>query len=106
MFMALELTTGSMKTIKLEPIPPASSTNVSIASADYGAPPKPQVADDRMSVSFTVKDGLNALVITLDSLSENDETVQLTLDGAQLTMVTVRQHAGASAIDINGTKSQ
>jgi hypothetical protein len=106
MFMALPLTTDTTKTIKLEPISPANSTNVSIGSANYGAPPAPVVAPNRMSVSFKVKDGLNALVITLDSPSENDETVQLTLDGAQVAMVTVRQHAGASAIDINGTKSQ
>jgi len=105
-FMALQLTSDSDQTIKLEPIPPADFTNVRITSADYGAPARPVVAADRMSVSFTVKDGLNALVITLDSTSQNNETVQLTLDGDQVAMVTVRQHSGASAIDINGTNSQ
>lgn len=52
--MALQLTTDTDQTIKLEPILPPDSTNVSIASADYGAPPRPQVAADRKSVSFTV----------------------------------------------------
>jgi hypothetical protein len=103
MLMALELTTGSTKTIKLEPILPPDSTNVSIASADYGTPPKPQVTDDRMSVSFTVKDGLNALVIGLASRSASEETWELTLDGTQVVMVTVRQHSGPSVININGT---
>jgi hypothetical protein len=103
--MALQLTTDTDQTIKLEPILPPDSTNVSIASADYGTPPKPQVADDRMSVSFTVKDGLNALVIGLASRSAVDETWELTLDGTQVAMVTVRQHSGPSVIDINGTKA-
>lgn len=103
--MALELTTGATKTIKLEPILPPDSTNVSIASAAYGDP-APTVAADRMSVSFTVKDGLNALVIGLVSVSADNETVQLMLDGNQVAMVTVRQHSGPSVIDINGTKAQ
>jgi len=34
--MALELTTGSMKEIKMQPILSLDATNVSIASADYG----------------------------------------------------------------------
>jgi len=103
--MAEQLTTDDTKTIKLEPIFPATSTNVSIGSADYGAPPKPQVAADRMSVSFKVKDGLNVLAIGLVSPSPADETVQLTLDGNQIAMVTVRQHSGPSTININGTKA-
>jgi hypothetical protein len=49
---------------------------------------------------------LNALVIGLASRSASDETWELTLDGAQVAMVTVRQHSGPSVIDINGTKSQ
>lgn len=103
--MAEQLATGDTKTIKLEPIPPANSTNVSIASAAYGDP-APTVADDRMSVTFTVKEGLNALVIGLASPSPNNETVQLTLDGNQVAMVTVRQHAGASAVSINGSSAE
>jgi hypothetical protein len=103
--MALKLTTGAAKTINLQPLPPATSTNVSIASAAYGNP-SPTVAADRMSASFTVLAGLNALVIGLDSPSPNDETVQLTLDGNQVAMVTVRQHSGASAISIDGTPAQ
>jgi hypothetical protein len=106
MFMAEQLTTGDTKTIKLEPILPPDSTNVSIASADYGAPPAPVVADDRMSVTFTVRDGLHTLVITLASRSESEETWQLMLDGGQVAMVTVSQHAGVGAININGTKAQ
>lgn len=104
--MAEQLTTGDTKTIKLEPILPADSTNVSIASADYGAPPAPVVAGDRMSVTFTVRDGLHTLVITLASRSQSEETWQLMLDGGQVAMVTVRQHAGVGAVNINGTKTQ
>jgi len=64
---------------------------------------KPHLAS--MSVSFKVKDGLNVLAIGLVSPSPADETVQLTLDGNQIAMVTVRQHSGPSTININGTKA-
>lgn len=103
--MAEQQTTGDTKTIKLEPVLPPNSTNVSIASADYGAPPDPVVAADRMSVTFTVRDGLHTLAITLASRSEDEETWQLMLDGAQAAMVTVTEHAGTGLININGTKA-
>jgi hypothetical protein len=97
-------TTGATETISLKPLPPATSTNVSIASAVYGAPPQVvPVAADRKSVSIKVLDGINALVITLVSPSPNDETVQLVQGSTQLALVTVRQHSGVSAILIKGT---
>jgi len=101
--MAEQLTTDDTKTIKLEPVIPPDSTNVSIASAAYGDP-APTVAADRMSVSFKVMDGLHTLVITLASRSQAEETWQLMLDGGQVAKVTVREHAGTGLININGTK--
>lgn len=102
--MAEELTTGDTKTIKLEPVLPPDSTNVSIAGAAYGDP-APTVADDRMSVKFTVRDGLHTLAITLASRSEAEETWQLTLDGRQVALVGVSEHSGVGLININGTQA-
>lgn len=100
--------TTATETIVLQPVPPASSTNAMIASAFYGADasgkPRPAaVAADGKSVSITVIQGINPLVITLVSPNPKDETVQLCQGATVLATPTVRNHSGVSTIFIQGT---
>jgi hypothetical protein len=100
--------TGSTETITLQPVSPATSTVVLIASAFYGKDesghPKPaSIAQDRMSVTITVLSGINSLVMTLVSPNPADETVQLCQGSTALATPTVRNHSGVSTILIKGT---
>ena len=106
--MALDLTTGTKITIKLEPLPPMTSTLATIDSAFYGTDdqgePKPvDVADDGKSLSFTVLAGVNPLVINLVSPSPNDEIVQLSQEGRVVGNPVVNQHKATFTIFVNGT---
>ena len=100
--------TGSSETITLEPVSPATSTNATIASVFYGtdgqgSPQPVPIAADRKSLSITVLQGVNPLVITLVSPNPNDESVLLTQGSTKLANPTVRQHSAVSTIFIKGT---
>ena len=96
--------TGSKETITLHPVPPAASTNVTIASAVYGNPSElVPIAPDRKSLSITVQQGTHPLVVTLVSPDPKDEIVQLSQGSTKLANPVVRQHSGVSTIFIQGT---
>jgi hypothetical protein len=100
--------TGATETITLEPLPPATSTAATIASAFYGTDdqgiPQPvQIAVDGKSMSFTVLTGVNPLVITLVSPNPNDEIVQLSEGGTVLANPVLSRHKAVFTIFIKGT---
>jgi len=100
--------TGTTETITLEPVPPATSTAATIASAfygtdDQGAPLPVQIAGDGKSMSFTVVAGVNPLVITLVSPDTNDEIVQLSQDGTVLANPVLSRHKAVFTMFIKGT---
>lgn len=100
--------TGTKETITLEPFPPASSTNAKMASAfygtdDQGAPKKVPISSDGKSLTITVVQGDNPLVITIVSPNPNDESVLIKQGGTVLANPTVRQHSAVSTIMIKGT---
>lgn len=96
--------TGATETIDLKPVPPATSTNATIASAFYGTPPQSvSIATNRKSLTFTVLPGTNQLVITIVSPNPQDESVILADGTTILANPTVRQHSAVSVLFIHGT---
>jgi hypothetical protein len=100
--------TGTEETIDLGPASPATSTNAKIASAFYGTdaqgtPQPAQVAGDGKSLSFTVLQGINPLVITLVSPNDKDETVRLSQGGTDLSFPVISKHSAVLTMFINGT---
>jgi hypothetical protein len=100
-------TTGSNETISLQPVSPATSTNAGFASAFYGTDssgtPQPvTIAPGGQSLSFTVLNGINPLVITLVSPNPS-ETVQLTQGSTLLEHVVLSQHSAVTTLFIKGT---
>jgi hypothetical protein len=100
--------TGSKETIMLGPAAPATSTNATIASAFYGTdgqgtPLPVQIGADGKSLSFTVLQGIQPLVITLVSPNPQDETVRLSEDTTDLSFPVISRHSAVITIFINGT---
>jgi hypothetical protein len=93
--------TDANETITLEPDPPATSTDATIASAVYGGQ-LVKVAIDRKSLSFTVLQGVHPLTVTLASPNPKDEIVRLTQDQKVLASPVISQHSGVSVILIQG----
>jgi hypothetical protein len=94
-------TTGTNETITLDPAPPATSTNATIASAVYGGQ-LVQVADDHKSLSFAVLQGFHPLVISLASPNPKDEIVRLVQGQTILASPVISQHSGVSTILVQG----
>jgi hypothetical protein len=100
--------TGTKETITLGPASPATSTNAKIASAFYGTDsqgtPEPALLGvDGKSVSFTVLDGVQPLVITLVSPNSADETVRLSQGTTDISFPVISKHSAVITIFINGT---
>lgn len=100
--------TGETETILLEPLPPMTTTQATIASAFYGTdsqgtPQPAQIAASGKSLSFKVLSGINPLVITLVSPNPVDEIVQLTEAGTVLANPVVSRHKAVVTIFIKGT---
>jgi hypothetical protein len=99
---------GTHETITLGPASPATSTNATIASAFYGTdsqgtPEPASISGDGKSVSFTVLDGVQALVITLVSPNPTDETVRLSQGTTDISFPVISRHSAVITIFINGT---
>lgn len=95
---------GTQETISLK------SQNAVIASAFYGLdaqqhPVKATIAEDRKSLNITIIPGVNALVITLASQVDDEETdvlFQGDPDDNPLDFITVSAKVGAGSILIQG----
>ena len=101
-------TTGTQETISLQPVSPATSTNATFASASYGTDgsgtPQPVViTPDGKSLSITVLNGVNPLVITLISPNPDNETVQLVQGSTLLEHVVLSRHSAVTTLFIKGT---
>ena len=100
--------TGTNETIALGPASPATSTNATIASAFYGTdsqgtPQSATVAGDGKSLSFTVLNGVQPLVITLVSPNPKDQTVRLSQGTTDISFPVISRHSAVVTIFINGT---
>ncbi len=99
--------TGASEVITVAPASPATSTLATVASAFYGidasgAPKPATVAVDGKSISLTVLNGFNSLVVTLVSPNPNDELVQLRQASTVLAAPTVSGHSAVSTVIIQG----
>ncbi len=99
---------GTEETITLGPASPATATNATIASAFYGTdsqgtPQAATVAVDGKSLTFTVLQGVQPLVITLVSPNPKDETVRLSQDTTEISLPVISRHSAVVTIFINGT---
>ena len=90
--------TGSSETIALQP----ASSKAIIASAVYGGE-LVEIADGRKSLTFTVLEKVNRLVITLASPNPDDEMVSLIQGGTTLARPVITEHSGVSSMLIQGT---
>lgn len=100
--------TGANETIFLQPLPPATSTNATIASAFYGtdsqgAPQSASVAEDGKSLSITVLNGVNPLVITLVNPNPQDEMVRLSQGSTVLQNPVISKHSAVVTLFVRGT---
>lgn len=101
-------TKGTNETIILGPASPATATNATIASAFYGTdnqgtPQPATVAADGKSLSFTVLEGIQPLLITLVSPNPKNETVRLSQGTTDISFPVISRHSAVVTIFINGT---
>ena len=100
-------TVGSTESIALQPVPPARSTQITIASAFYGtdasgAPVPVTVSAKGNVVTLTMLPGFNALTVTLVSPDPALQAVNLVQAGTVLATPIVKNHSGFSTMFLQG----
>jgi hypothetical protein len=98
---------GSIETITLEPVAPATTTDALIATAFYGvtsagAPVPVPIDTGGKSFSFSVQAGIFALTVTVVSPSPGTQDVQLCQGTTQIDLLTIQSHSGSGAVLIRG----